>query len=85
MKTIKPLSLIIIFILHVTSCYCQNRQDDFPALSGSYLGQKEPATVPEIFAPGIVSVGQGVHGNIVFTADFSEAHGTQTLQLTGEL
>ena len=72
MKTIKTLSLIIIIILHVTSCYCQNSQDDFPALSGSYLGQKEPGAVPEIFASGIVSVGQGVHGNIVFTTDFSE-------------
>lgn len=38
-----------------------------------YLGQKEPGTNPELFAPDLVSVGRGVHGNIVFNPDFTEA------------
>jgi Tol biopolymer transport system component len=49
------------------------QQYDFSGLAGRYLGQSEPGIKPELFAPGLVSTGQGVHGNIVFTADFSEA------------
>lgn len=30
-------------------------QDDFPRLSGPYLGQKTPGMVAEVFAPGIIS------------------------------
>ncbi|PWB70338.1 hypothetical protein C3F09_09180 [candidate division GN15 bacterium] len=31
------------------------QSDNFPGVFGPYLGQKPPGTVPEIFAPGIVS------------------------------
>lgn len=29
--------------------------DDFPVLKGSYLGQKPPGRLPEVFAPSIIS------------------------------
>lgn len=32
-----------------------NNQDEFPHLTGPYLGQKPPGLIPELFAPGIVS------------------------------
>lgn len=32
-----------------------NNQDEFPLLTGPYLGQKPPGLIPELFAPGIVS------------------------------
>jgi Tol biopolymer transport system component len=43
------------------------------AIDSRYLGQSEPDCTPVIFAPGLVSVGNGVHGNIVFNSDFTEA------------
>jgi hypothetical protein len=33
------------------------KPNDFPKLTGPYLGQKPPGMKPEIFAPGIVSTG----------------------------
>jgi hypothetical protein len=30
--------------------------DGFPKLSGPYLGQKPPGTIPEVFVPGLVSI-----------------------------
>ena len=38
------------------------QQDDFPKLTGPCLGQKPPGMTPEIFAPGIVSLGFHEHG-----------------------
>ena len=35
------------------------QDDDFPKLTGSYLGQQPPGMTPEIFAPGLVSTEQG--------------------------
>ncbi len=53
-KTIYPgLIFIIICIFH-----CNAQQDDFPVLTGPYLGQKPPGMIPEVFAPGIVSTEQ---------------------------
>lgn len=44
---------IVFFIVFVLiSCA---KQDDFPVLSGPYLGQKLPGMTPEVFAPGIIS------------------------------
>jgi hypothetical protein len=42
--------LLIVLTLH-------SRPSDFPKLSGPYGGQKPPGTTPEIFAPGIISMG----------------------------
>ena len=45
----------------------------FPELGGPYLGQKPPGRTPEVFAPGIVSARYGLHSNIVFSPDGTEA------------
>ena len=47
------------------------RQSSFPILKGSYLGQEPPGMVPELFAPGLLSVG-GDEANITFTPDGME-------------
>ncbi len=44
---------IFLFILLGQTIYSQ--QKEFPALTGPYLGQKQPGMTPEIFAPGIIS------------------------------
>jgi Tol biopolymer transport system component len=42
---------------------------DSPVFKGPYLGQKPPGTSPEIFAPGIISVGSGLHSTPIFSPD----------------
>jgi hypothetical protein len=32
-----------------------SQENDFPVLRGPYLGQPPPGTMPEIFAPGVIS------------------------------
>jgi hypothetical protein len=47
----KWMTLVVASILLFISC---KSKDDFPVLSGPYLGQKPPGKTPAIFAPGIV-------------------------------
>jgi hypothetical protein len=61
------------FIFIVGVLFSQEKTPNFPVLKGPYLGQKPPALKPELFAPNFVSVREGVHGNIVFSPDFTEA------------
>ncbi|MBU1013913.1 MAG: hypothetical protein KKG99_12995 [Bacteroidetes bacterium] len=65
--------LILISCLLGMTMTTNAQQIDYSKLTGKYLGQKEPGLTPELFALGLVSVGNGVHGNIVFTSDFTEA------------
>ncbi|MBN2730768.1 MAG: PD40 domain-containing protein [Bacteroidales bacterium] len=46
-------------------------EENFPVLTGKYLGQKEPGLEPEIFAPNIISTGMA-EINAVFSPDFKE-------------
>ena len=46
-------------------------QAGFPTLSGPYLGQQRPGPTPEIFAPGILSLGFHEH-NIAISSDGEE-------------
>nr|NQU90522.1 hypothetical protein [Bacteroidota bacterium] len=60
MKTKTLYLLLPFFSLLAFSCHQEYKkvdQEDTPVLKGLYLGQKPPDTVPEIFAPGIVSNG----------------------------
>jgi hypothetical protein len=43
----------LLFLIVVFSGHAQ--QNDFPKLTGLYIGQKLPGRVPEIFAPGIIT------------------------------
>lgn len=63
--------IFLLFILMTARLFSQ--QPDFQDLISTYLGQDEPGLEAELFAPGLVSTGQGVHGNIVFNPDFTEA------------
>jgi len=47
--------------------------DEFPVLSGEYLGQTPPGAQPEIFAPGIVSTGMYTR-DIAITPDGNEIY-----------
>jgi hypothetical protein len=45
--------------------------DDFPTLTGPYLGQKLPGRSPEIFAPGIVA---STHASVTISNDGTEIY-----------
>ncbi len=53
MKRISTLIVLLFSILLIN--YKSYSQDNFPVLEGPYLGQKPPGSIPEVFAPGIVS------------------------------
>ncbi len=46
---------------------------EFPALSGPYMGQTPPGKIPLLFAKGIISTRLGMYGTIVFSPDGREA------------
>ncbi|MCK4664035.1 MAG: PD40 domain-containing protein [Bacteroidales bacterium] len=53
---------ISFFILSLFFTMCQTHDleetdSDFPVVKGPYLGQNPPDTIPELFAPGIISTG----------------------------
>jgi hypothetical protein len=50
------LKLVFVFLIILLFVNCQE-ENNFPTLTGLYLGQKPPGTKPEIFAPGIISTG----------------------------
>ncbi|MBU1013894.1 MAG: hypothetical protein KKG99_12900 [Bacteroidetes bacterium] len=66
---------LILVQLQILLANCQTSQKDFPVLKGSYLGQKPPGNIPEIFAPGIVSRDNYFeHSAAVFSPDGNEVY-----------
>ena len=61
MKKIFPRLIIAILIMASLGCKSNSEQSqpqsNLPALSGPYLGETLPDTIPELFAPGLVSTG----------------------------
>ncbi len=49
-------------------------QDEFPVLEGPYLGQQPPGLIPEVFAPGIVSINGRYEHGISFSPDLDEVY-----------
>lgn len=63
--------------LLLMAVFCIRAQkNDFPKLSGPYLGQKPPGTTPEPFAENIIEVHTFLHSGIVFSPDGLEAYWT---------
>ena len=66
-------STVAVFILLVIITFLNcSKPSDFPVLKGTYLGQKPPGTIPEVFAPGIISTKKQNDSNITFSPDFQE-------------
>jgi Tol biopolymer transport system component len=67
----------ILILIIIVSFGCHNNkieketEENFPKLTGKYLGQKEPGLKPEIFAPNIVSTGMA-EINSVFSPGYKE-------------
>ena len=67
---------IIIFLIFFVFCsknYPQQIQQEFPELSGPYLGQTAPGETPKLFAPGIISTGINER-DFAVTADGKEIY-----------
>ncbi len=68
---------LISILIIIVSFGCHNNkiekeaEENFPKLTGKYLGQKEPGLKPEIFAPNIVSTGMA-EINSVFSPGYKE-------------
>jgi hypothetical protein len=66
------LTFIIILSFGCNSHRDENQtEDNFPVLTGKYIGQNEPGLTPEIFAPNIVSTGMS-EINACFSPDYTE-------------
>ena len=65
--------IIAIFLFGSSLMICQTNQNDFPVLNGTYLGQKLPGLIPEIFARGIIST-DDMENNIFFADDGREIY-----------
>ncbi len=69
--------LILVFVMFLNACNTkkQNSKDgDLPITRDSYFGQKTPGLIPEIFAPGIVSINGRGEGSISFSPDLDELY-----------
>ncbi len=76
----KKLFLFCCLLLTAITTYAQ--QPDFPKLVGPYLGQKQPGTTPEIFAPGIVST-DAHEFSCCFSPDGNEFYFARTIPELG--
>ena len=62
MKTKKISALL--FSAFAAASGALNAQDDTTSLEGPYLGQTPPGTVPEVFAPGVISTENWEYGAV---------------------
>ncbi|NVK21189.1 MAG: PD40 domain-containing protein [Kangiellaceae bacterium] len=76
MKLTYPLVCTFIIVLLSNGC-SENRtkytHDSQPTLVGSYLDQKPPGLIPEVFAPGIISTRSWEYG-VTFSPDLKEMY-----------
>jgi len=69
-------AIFIAFLLYfILASSSHAQQDDFPVLTGPYLGQKPPGDEAVLFAPGIVSTGLHDDHGPVFSKDGTEMYG----------
>jgi len=69
------ISIVLLFSILAFSSNSYG-QDEFPVLEGPYLGQKPPGLIPEVFAPGIVSINGKYEHGISFSYDLDEIYFT---------
>mgnify|MGYP000023113457 CR=1 FL=1 len=54
--------LLVVFVLLLNACATKKQKvndSDFPRLENPFFGQKPPGSIPEIFAPSVISAGHG--------------------------
>ena len=69
--------LTLVLALFIAACNAkkQDKKDsDLPTIETAYFGQKPPGLVPEVFAPGIVSINGRFEGTVSFSPDLQEMY-----------
>lgn len=68
---------LLVFTLVFNSCTTkkqESNESDLPIARDTYFGQKPPGLIPEVFAPGIVSINGRHEGAISFSPDLDEIY-----------
>jgi len=77
MKSLIARSILLFLILATVACTGTEDQSDtesnFPDLSGPFLGQPLPDSIPELFAPGVVTTGMFTR-DVAITPDGKEIY-----------
>ena len=71
--------LILVFALFLNACNTKNQKSkdsDSPTLESPYFGQKLPGLIPELFAPGIISLNERYEHSVSFSPDLDEIYFT---------
>ncbi len=69
------LSLILVLLLNACSTKIRAvAGNDLPTLESPYFGQKLPGLIPELFAPGIVSLDGIYEGGVTFSPELDEMY-----------
>ena len=71
MKDSMICSALIFFVL---TSLVRAQDNDFPVITGPYLGQTLPVNEPAVFAPGIVTTDAGNHSSPAFSPDDREIY-----------
>lgn len=61
-------SVILIIGIMLISCI-QKSEPKFYELNDSYLGQKQPGMIPEIFVPGLISTKEMEHSSVIISPE----------------
>lgn len=77
MRSYNSTVVILVFTLFFNSCSTKKNESkdrDSPTIESPYFGQKPPGLIPEVFAPGIISInGRNEHGTS-FSPDLDEVY-----------
>jgi len=68
---------ILVFVLFINACKTENsnkEENSFSTRESPYFGQKPPGLIPEIFAPGLVSIDGRYEFGISFAPDLNEIY-----------
>jgi len=77
MKNYHIILLIITIFLNACAAEKQESNDnDSPTIVSPYFGQKPPGLIPEVFAPGIISMNGRNESGISFSPDLDEVYFT---------
>ena len=77
MRNYNFIILILVFTMFFNSCNTkknESKNKDSPTVVSPYFGQKPPGLIPEVFAPGIVSLKERVQGSVSFSPDLDEMY-----------
>jgi hypothetical protein len=77
MRNYNFIFLVFVLSLFLNACNTKkqlSKESDSPTTENLYFGQKPPGLIPEVFAPGIVSLKERVQGSVSFSPDLDEMY-----------